>query len=152
MQKITPCLWFDDQAEEAANFYISLFPNSKIVDVFPYPEGSPRPAGTAMLVTFQLDGEDFEALNGGPEFKFTEAVSMSVPCESQEEIDRLWDGLLEGGGEELECGWLKDRYGLPWQIVPAALGEWLHDPERSQRVMAALLQMKKLDIRALQEA
>jgi len=152
MQKIAPCLWFNDQAEEAANFYVSLFPNSRIMDVSRYPEGGPRPAGMAMMVVFQLAGQDFQALNGGPEFKFTEAISLSVSCESQEEIDRLWERLLEGGQEQ-QCGWLKDKYGLSWQIVPVALGELMQgDPEKSQRVMAALLQMKKLDIKVLQEA
>ncbi len=153
MQTITPCLWFDDQAEEAAAFYVSLFPNSRITDVSRYGEAGPRPAGMAMMVNFQLAGQDFQALNGGPEFAFTEAISMTVRCETQEEIDRLWERLLAGGGEEVQCGWLKDRYGLSWQIVPAALGELMQgDAKKSQRVMAALLQMKKLDIKALQEA
>jgi predicted 3-demethylubiquinone-9 3-methyltransferase (glyoxalase superfamily) len=167
MQKITPFMWFDDQAEEAANFYVSIFSlrggsaaggsNTKIVDVARYGEAgaqaSGRPEGSAMTVTFQLDGQEFTALNGGPEFKFTEAVSFMVNCENQGEVDELWDRLSEGG-EQGPCGWLKDKYGLSWQIVPTALGEMLRDqdPKKAERVMAAMLQMKKIDIQVLKQA
>ncbi len=153
MQKITPFLWFDNQAEEAMNFYVSLFKNSKILSVSRYGEGGPGPAGTVMTATFQLDGQEFMALNGGPYFKFTEAISLFVNCETQEEVDVLWEKLLEGGAEQ-QCGWLKDRYGLSWQIVPAALGEMLGDPDpkKAQSVMQAMLQMTKIDIAALRRA
>ena len=153
MQKITPFLWFDNQAEEAMNFYVSLFKNSKILSVSRYGEGGPGPAGTVMTATFQLDGQEFMALNGGPYFKFTEAISLFVNCETQEEVDVLWEKLLEGG-EEQQCGWLKDRYGLSWQIVPTALGEMLGDPDpkKAQSVMQAMLQMTKIDIAALRRA
>ena len=157
MQKITPHLWFDDKAEEAANFYVSLFKNSKIVSIARYGEEgaevSGRPAGTVMTIEFQLEGQDFMALNGGPEFKFTEAISFLVNCETQEEVDKFWDKLTDGG-EEQPCGWLKDKYGLSWQIVPTVLGEMLSDkdPQKSERVMKALLQMKKIDIQALKQA
>ena len=153
MQKITPFLWFDHQAEEAANFYISVFKNSKILSVSRYGEGAPRPAGTAMIVNFQIDGQEFMALNGGPEFKFTEAVSLFVNCETQEEVDNYWE-KLSAGGEKGQCGWLKDRYGLSWQIVPTALGELMSDPdpEKSRRVMEAMLKMSKIDINALKRA
>jgi predicted 3-demethylubiquinone-9 3-methyltransferase (glyoxalase superfamily) len=141
MQKVTPFLWFDDKAEEAARFYVSLFDNSEVESVNP------------MTVAFRLDGQPFIALNGGPHFKFTEAVSFFVDCASQQEVDRLWDALSEGG-EKSQCGWLKDRYGLSWQIVPSVLGEMLQDkdPEKSKRVMTAMLQMKKIDIKALRQA
>ena len=153
MQKITPFLWFDHQAEEAANFYVSVFKNSKILSVSRYGEGAPRPAGTAMIINFQIDGQDFMALNGGPEFKFTEAVSLFVNCETQEEVDTYWE-KLSAGGEKGQCGWLKDRYGLSWQIVPTALGELMSDPdpEKSRRVMEAMLKMSKIDINALKRA
>jgi predicted 3-demethylubiquinone-9 3-methyltransferase (glyoxalase superfamily) len=153
MQKITTCLWFDTQAEEAANFYISVFKNSRIVHVSHYGEAGPRPAGMVMTVDFELDGQELVALNGGPEFAFTEAVSLQVNCESQAEVDRYWSVLSEGG-EEGPCGWLKDRYGLSWQIVPVALIELISDPDtaKAQRVMAAMLQMKKIDIAALEAA
>lgn len=153
MQKITPNLWFDDQAEEAVAFYVSLFENSKIVDVARYGEAGPGPAGSVMTVTFQLDGTEYTALNGGPHFRFTEAISLLVNCESQEEVDELWKALSDGG-EIQQCGWLKDRYGLSWQIVPTVLGELLSDPDpaKSQRVMEAMLQMKKLEIAGLEEA
>jgi predicted 3-demethylubiquinone-9 3-methyltransferase (glyoxalase superfamily) len=153
MQKITPNLWFDTEGEEAANFYVSLFANSKIVEVTRYGDAGPREAGTVMTVTFELDGEEFVALNGGPEFKFTEAVSLQVNCDSQEEVDRLWDALSDGG-EPGPCGWLKDRYGLSWQIVPTVLNELVADPDpvKSQRVMKAMLGMKKLDIAGLEAA
>jgi predicted 3-demethylubiquinone-9 3-methyltransferase (glyoxalase superfamily) len=153
MQKITPNLWFDTEGEAAANFYVSLFENSKIVEITRYGDAGPREAGTVMTVTFQLDGEEFVALNGGPEFKFTEAVSLQVNCDSQDEVDRLWDALAEGG-EIQQCGWLKDRYGLSWQIVPTVLSELVADPDpvKSQRVMQAMLGMKKLDIAELERA
>ena len=153
MQRITPCLWFDTEAEDAADFYVSVFKNSQVVSVSRYGEAGPRAAGTVMTVDFELDGQAFIALNGGPEFPFTEAVSLQVDCETQEEVDRYWS-VLSGGGEEGPCGWLKDRYGLSWQIIPVALTELLNDPDtaKAQRVMAAMLQMKKIDIAALEAA
>jgi predicted 3-demethylubiquinone-9 3-methyltransferase (glyoxalase superfamily) len=153
MQKITPFLWFDNQAEEAANFYVSIFKNSKIRTVSRYGEAGPGPKGKVMVVTFQLEGEEFIALNGGPLFKFTEAISLSVNCQTQEEVDELWEKLSEGG-EKGRCGWLKDKYGLSWQINPTVLGEMLNDrdPEKSNRVMHAMLQMDKIDIGKLKEA
>ena len=153
MQKITPFLWFDDQAEEAMNFYTSIFKNSKIGSITRYGEEGPGPAGTVMIATIQLDGQEFVALNGGPEFKFTEAISFVVNCETQEEVDELWEKLSEGG-EEGQCGWLKDKYGLSWQIVPTALGEMMQDKdaEKSGRVMKAMLQMGKIDIKTLRRA
>jgi len=153
MQKITPCLWFDQQAEEAARFYVSIFKNSKIGAINHYGEGAPMPKGTVLTVRFQLDGQDYLALNGGPMFKFTEAVSFIVNCETQEEVDRMWDTLSDGG-QQVQCGWLKDKYGLSWQVVPTALAKMISDPEpgRAGRVMKALLQMKKLDIKKLEEA
>jgi len=153
MQKITPCLWFDRQAEEAARFYVSIFKNSKIGEITRYGEGAPLPKGTVLTVRFQLDGQDFLALNGGPVFKFTEAISLIVNCDTQEEIDRMWDKLSEGG-QQVECGWLKDKYGLSWQIAPAVIGKMLSDPDpaRGARVLQAVLKMKKLDIKKLEEA
>ena len=153
MPKITPFLWFDDQAEEAANFYVSIFKNSKIVKVTRYGEAGPGPKGSAMTVVFQLDGQDFIALNGGPHFKFTEAVSFSVDCKTQQEVDTYWEKLSEGG-QQVQCGWLKDKYGLSWQIVPSALGDLLGDPDpqKSKRVMEAMLKMKKIDIEGLKRA
>ena len=153
MQKITPFLWFDGKAEEAANFYTSIFQNSKILNISRYGEEGPGPAGTAMTVTFQLNGQEFTALNGGPEFTFSPAISFFVNCETQEEVDELWQKLSEGGEEE-QCGWLKDKYGLSWQIIPVALMEMLQDkdPEKSKRVMEAMLQMQKIDIKALGQA
>ncbi|MDQ3980342.1 MAG: VOC family protein [Actinomycetota bacterium] len=153
MPKITPCLWFDTQAEEAANFYTSVFKNSKILEVSRYGEGAPRPAGMVMTVSFELDGQRFTALNGGPEFTFSEAVSFQVNCETQEEVDEYWTKLTEGG-EESQCGWLKDRYGLSWQIIPNRLMELLNDPDpaRCQRVMQAMLQMRKIDVPTLEQA
>ena len=153
MQKITPSLWFDTEAEEAARFYTSQFKDSKILAVTHYGEAGPRPEGMVMTVTFELAGQQFVALNGGPEFSFTEAVSLQVNCETQEEIDTFWAGLSEGG-EEGPCGWLKDRFGLSWQIVPTILDELISDPDtaKGQRAMAAMLQMRKLDIAALQRA
>lgn len=154
MQKITTYLWFDNDAEEAINFYTSIFNNSRIVNVSRYPEGGPGPAGTMMSATFELEGQQFMALNGGPHFKFNEAISLFVDCTSQEEVDTLWNRLLEGGGQESRCGWLKDRFGLSWQIVPRQLGELMGDPDpaKAQRVMQAMLQMQKIDIAGLQRA
>lgn len=152
-QKITTFLWFDKEAEEAARFYTSTFPDSKILAVSRYGDAGPGPKGTAMTVEFQLAGQRFLALNGGPQFKFTEAISLLVDCETQEEVDELWRKLTSGG-KEAPCGWLKDRFGLSWQIVPSALGQLLQDPdpERSKRVMQAMLQMKKIDVAALRRA
>ena len=159
MQKITPFLWFDNQAEEAANFYASIFKNSKIVSVARYGEEgakvSGRPKGTAMTVAFQLDGQEFVALNGGPHFKFSEAISFVVNCKTQEEMDHYWEKLSAGGDEKAQqCGWLKDKYGLSWQIVPDVLGKMMQDKnsKKSENVMQALLQMKKLDIKTLKQA
>jgi predicted 3-demethylubiquinone-9 3-methyltransferase (glyoxalase superfamily) len=154
MQKITPFLWFDGKAEEAAAFYISIFRYSRIVDISRYGEAGPGAAGSVMLVTFELEGQRFIALNGGPHFSFTPAVSFFVSCETQEEVDALWAKLCADGGEAVRCGWLKDRYGLSWQIVPAVLGELLRDSdtEKARRTMAAMLAMRKLDIAALQRA
>jgi predicted 3-demethylubiquinone-9 3-methyltransferase (glyoxalase superfamily) len=153
MQKIRPFLWFDTQAEEAANFYVSIFDNSRIKSISRYGDAGPGPKGTAMTVTFELDGQEFTALNGGPRFKFTEAISFSVPCRTQEEVDRLWEKLTDGG-EPGPCGWLKDKYGLSWQINPVVLSELLRDPDpaKSKRVMEAMLAMKKIDIAALKNA
>ena len=153
MREITPCLWFDTEGEEAANFYTSVFPNSRILDVARYGSAGPRPEGTVMTVSFELDGQEFVALNGGPEFAFSEAISFQVSCRDQEEVDAFWSKLSEGG-EEGPCGWLKDRYGLSWQIVPTRLPELLADPdaEKSQRVMQAMLEMKKIEIDALERA
>ncbi|HYA38726.1 MAG TPA: VOC family protein [Candidatus Methylomirabilis sp.] len=159
MQKITPFLWFDTQAEEAANFYTSIFKNSKIVSVAHYGEEgakvSGKPKGSAMTVAFELDGQKFVALNGGPHFKFTEAVSFVVNCETQKEVDYYWEKLSAGGDEKAQqCGWLKDKYGLSWQIVPTVMIEMLQDkdPKKSERVMAALIKMKKLDVKTLKKA
>jgi len=153
MKEITPFLWFDDNAEEAMNFYTSIFPDSMVLDVTRYGEAGPGTPGTMMSGTFRLRGQEFMALNGGPEFTFTEAVSFFVGCETQDEVDELWEKLSEGG-EEQQCGWIKDRYGLSWQIVPTRLGELLSDPDpaRSQRVMAAMLKMGKIDVVGLQRA
>ena len=159
MQKISPCLWFDNQAEEAANFYCSIFKNSKIGNITRYGEEGfeihRRPAGSVMTVEFQLEGEDFVALNGGPVFKFNEAISFQVHCETQEEVDHHWEQLSKGGDKNAQqCGWLKDKYGVSWQIVPTVLPKMLRDKDarKSQRVMKALLQMKKLDIKRLKQA
>jgi len=154
MQKIRPFLWFDKEAEEAANFYVSIFQNSRITDVTRYGEPGPGPAGSVMTVAFVLDGQEFIALNGGPHFRFTEAVSMFVTCDNQAEVDYFWDKLMAGGGQSSQCGWLKDRFGLSWQIVPAVLMTLLQDPDpaKSARVMQAMLQMVKLDIATLQRA
>jgi predicted 3-demethylubiquinone-9 3-methyltransferase (glyoxalase superfamily) len=153
MSTITPCLWFDTQGEEAAAFYASIFKNSRILHVARYGEAGPRPAGSVMTVSFELDGQKFVALNGGPQFTFDEAISFQVECHSQEEVDDYWSRLGDGG-EEGPCGWLKDRYGLSWQIVPSRLIELLGDPdpETSQRVMRAMLEMKKIDIATLEQA
>jgi predicted 3-demethylubiquinone-9 3-methyltransferase (glyoxalase superfamily) len=158
-QKITPFLWFDNKAEEAVIFYISIFKNSRIVSVTHYgeegAEASGRPKGTVMTVAFQLDGQEFVALNGGPHFKFTEAISFVVNCDSQDEVDYYWENLSEGGDEKAQqCGWLKDKYGVSWQIVPTVLVELLSDPdhEKSRRAMKAMLQMKKIDIETLKQA
>jgi predicted 3-demethylubiquinone-9 3-methyltransferase (glyoxalase superfamily) len=153
MQKIVPCLWFDTQGEEAATLYTSVFPNSKIRDVSRYGEAGPRPAGTVMTVSFELDGQEFLALNGGPQFSFTEALSFQVICADQAEVDHYWSKLAEGG-EEGQCGWLKDKFGLSWQVVPTRLPELLGDPDRekAQRVMAAMMQMKKIEIAELEQA
>ncbi len=153
MQKIVTFLWFDDQAEEAANFYVSIIPDSRILGVSRYGDAGPRPKGTVMVVKLELAGQQFEALNGGPEFRFTEAISLLVNCETQEEVDTLWERLSEGG-EKGPCGWLKDKYGLSWQIVPTVLGELLQseDAEKANRAMEAMLQMGKLDIAGLRRA
>jgi predicted 3-demethylubiquinone-9 3-methyltransferase (glyoxalase superfamily) len=154
MQKITPFLWFDSQAEHAMNFYVSIFPNSKVLGVTRYGEEGPGPNGTVMTAAFELDGQEFVALNGGPQFKFTEAISFVVNCDTQEEIDYYWEKLTADGGEEVQCGWLADKYELSWQVVPAKIREWMQDKDatRSQRVMHAVMQMKKLDMAAMQRA
>jgi predicted 3-demethylubiquinone-9 3-methyltransferase (glyoxalase superfamily) len=153
MQKITTCLWFDTEGEEAARFYTSVFPNSKLGKITRYGSAGPRPEGTVMTVDFELDGQEFVALNGGPQYTFTEAISFQVFCETQEEVDRYWSTLSEGG-EEGPCGWLKDRFGLSWQVVPTALPELLQDPdaEKAQRVMQAMLGMQKIEIAELERA
>ena len=150
MQAITPCLWFDTQAEEAAKFYVSVFKNSKMGQVSRYGDGMPLPKGTVMTAAFEIEGQPYIALNGGPEFKFTPAVSFVINCDTQKEIDYYWDKLTSGGGEEVQCGWVKDKYGLSWQIVPTQLPELVR--KSSDKVMHALLKMKKLDIAALQRA
>ncbi len=154
MQKITPFLWFDNQAEEAAHFYTSLFENSKIGKVSRYGKNMPLPEGTVMTISFELNGQVFNALNGGPEYKFTEAVSFLIDCEDQAEVDNLWDKLTADGGQPGPCGWLKDRYGLSWQIVPKALGEMMgdKDPVKAGRVAQAMMKMGKLDIEELKKA
>ena len=153
MQKITPFLWFDGKAEEAINFYISIFKNSKIMSVTRYGEEGPGRKGTIMSATFQLDGQEFFALNGGPEFTFSPAISFFVNCETQQEVDELWEKLSEGG-EKQRCGWLKDKFGLSWQVIPSVLGELLQDKdaEKSERVWKAMLQMEKIDINGLKQA
>jgi len=153
MQKITPFLWFETQAEEAANFYVSVFKNSRVITLARYGDAGPGPKGSVMTVEFELDGERFVGLNGGPNFKFTEAVSFVVNCKDQEEVDHFWEKLT-AGGKEVQCGWLKDKYGLSWQIVPTVAIEYLKDkdPEKSQRVMAAIMKMVKIDIATLKQA
>ena len=148
MKKITPFLWFDNQAEEAMNFYVSIFKNSRVLGV------TPGPNGIAQSVTFELEGQEFMALNAGPQFKFNEAISFFVSCKTQEEVDELWEKLTADGGEEGRCGWLKDKYGLSWQIIPTALGEMMGDPdpEKAGRVVQAMLQMRKIDIQRLRQA
>jgi predicted 3-demethylubiquinone-9 3-methyltransferase (glyoxalase superfamily) len=152
-QKIVTYLWFDGQAEEAAQHYTSIFKNSKITNVMRYGDGGPGPKGTVMVVNFQLEGQDFIALNGGPQFKFTEAISLLVNCDSQKEVDELWSNL-SAGGEEGQCGWLKDKFGLSWQIIPTALFELMQDrdPAKSRRVIEAMLRMTKIDIAGLKRA
>jgi predicted 3-demethylubiquinone-9 3-methyltransferase (glyoxalase superfamily) len=154
MQKITPFLWFDNNAEEAMKFYTSVFRNAKIGKVSLYPEGSPGPAGTVMVGTFQIEGLEFIALNGGPTFKFTEAISFVVNCETQDEVDEYWEKLTAEGGQEVQCGWLKDKFGLSWQIVPTILSKLLEDKdkEKAKRVMQAMLKMKKIDVEGLKRA
>jgi len=153
MQKITPFLWFDGKVEEAMNFYVSVFKNSKIVRVTRFGEAGPGPKGTVMSVTFQLDGQEFFALNGGPQFTFSPAISFFVTCETQQEVDELWEKLSEGGSKD-RCGWLKDKYGLSWQIVPSVLDKMLQDKdaEKAGRVMKAMFQMDKIDIKRLKQA
>ena len=151
-QRITPTLWFDGNGEEAANFYVSIFKNSKIHSLTPHTGAEPGPQRGALLIHFQLDGQDFLALDGGPEFKFTEAISLTVYCDGQKEVDEYWSKLLAGGGKEVQCGWLKDRYGLSWQVVPSVLPKLLNDkdPEKRRRVMEAVMRMVKLDVDELQ--
>lgn len=153
MQKITPFLWFDDQAEEAMSFYTSIFKNSKILGVTRYGEAGPGPKGTVMVGTFELEGQEFMALNGGPVFAFTEAISFVVDCKTQEEVDEVWDKLSSGGSPG-QCGWLKDKFGVSWQIVPTALREMMSgpDPEKTKRMTQAMLKMTKLDIATLKRA
>ncbi len=153
MPKITPFLWFDNQAEEAMDFYTSIFKDSKVLNVSRYGEGGPGQPGTVMTANFQLNGQEFMVLNGGPEYKFTEAISLFVSCQGQAEVDELWEKLT-AGGEEGQCGWLKDKFGLSWQIAPTELGEFLGNPdaEKAGRAMRAMLQMKKIDIQALKQA
>ncbi|MBA3316635.1 MAG: VOC family protein [Gemmatimonadales bacterium] len=153
MQKIVPFLWFDHQAEEAMNFYVSLFHDSKVLSVTRYGAAGPGPKGSVMSATFQLEGQEFYALNGGPQFSFTPAISLFVNCEAQQEVDELWEKLSQGG-EKQPCGWLKDRYGLSWQIIPTALGKMLQDkdPQKSTRVMQAMMQMTRIDIARLKQA
>jgi predicted 3-demethylubiquinone-9 3-methyltransferase (glyoxalase superfamily) len=153
-QKITPNLWFDTEAEEAANFYISVFKNARMVSIARYTEAGPREAGMVMTVEFELDGQRFVGINGGPDFKFNEAVSFQIDCEDQEEIDYYWDKLVEGGGEEGPCGWLKDRFGVSWQVVPAGMDELFNDPdpEKARRAMEAMLRKRKIDVAALRAA
>ena len=151
--KVAPCLWFDTQAEDAAKHYTTIFKNSRIVHVSHYGSAGPRPAGMVMVVHFEIDGQDFIALNGGPEFTFDEAISFQIPCADQDEVDHYWDTLTEGG-EESQCGWVKDKFGVSWQIVPTRLDELIRDPdqEKAQRVMSVMLGMKKLDIAELERA
>ena len=152
MQKITPFLWFDSQAEEAVQFYLSVFQDGKIHTTTHYPEGAPSPEGTVMTIGFELHGQQYVALNGGPGFPFTNAVSLVVNCDSQEEIDYFWEKLSADGGEPIQCGWLKDKFGMPWQIVPGQIWEWFKDPAKLQRVTAKVWQMEKLDLAELERA
>jgi predicted 3-demethylubiquinone-9 3-methyltransferase (glyoxalase superfamily) len=153
IQRIKPFLWFDNNAEEAAQFYLSIFKDSKILKISRYGEAGPGPAGSVMIVNFRIEGQDFIALNGGPHFKFNESISFSITCETQEEVDHYWNKLTEGG-QEVQCGWLKDKFGLSWQVNPTVLGELLADKDgkKAQRVMKAMMQMKKIDIAGLQRA
>lgn len=153
-QKITPCLWFDNNAEEAVNFYTSVFKHTKIHKIVRYGDAGPGPKGSVMTVSFQIEGQDFLALNGGPQFKFNEAISMIVNCEDQKEVDELWAKLTQNGGQESMCGWLKDKYGLSWQITPTVLMEMMQDrdAEKAKRVMEAMLRMKKIEIDRLEDA
>ena len=154
MQKITPFLWFDNQAEEAMNFYVSIFKNSRVGDIVRYGDTCPGPKGQVMTADFVIAGQQFIGLNAGPQFKFTEAISFFVDCKTQEEVDELWNKLISDGGEESMCGWLKDKYGLSWQIIPSALGEMMgdKDPEKAQRVVQAMLKMNKIIIADLKQA
>ncbi|MGF6570982.1 putative 3-demethylubiquinone-9 3-methyltransferase (glyoxalase superfamily) [Paraburkholderia sp. GAS333] len=154
MQKIAPCLWFNGNAEEAAEFYMSVFSASRIVTTMHYPEAGPGPKGKVLAITFEIEGQEFMALNGGPQFTFTPAISLFVHCASQEEVDRYWTKLTEGGGSPWQCGWLKDRFGISWQIVPDSLGDMLRDPDdaKASRVMAAMMKMVKLDLAQLERA
>ena len=154
MPKTTPCLWFDTQAEEAATFYTTVFPNSRITDVSRYPGGAGDRAGTVLTVEFELDGQAYVALNAGPEFTFSEAISFQIPCAGQDEVDHYWNALTAGGGEESQCGWLKDRFGLSWQVFPEEMSRLLSDPdpERAQRAMDAMMTMKKIDLEAIEKA
>lgn len=154
MPKITPCLWFDTQAEDAAALYTSLFKNSQITNVVRNGEAGPRDAEMVMMVTFELDGQEFVALNGGPQFSFNESISLQIPCEDQAEVDHYWDGLIANGGEESQCGWLKDPFGVSWQVFPTRLPELISDPDpaRAQRAMRAMLEMKRIDIAAVEAA
>ncbi|NUT03607.1 MAG: VOC family protein [Hamadaea sp.] len=153
-QKITPMLWFDNEAEEAAEFYVGLFPDARILEVSRYGEGMPKPAGTALVVNFEIAGQRYQALNGGPDFKFTEAVSFVVDCADQKEVDYYWDAMTADGGEESQCGWLKDKYGVSWQIIPQQLSSLIGgpDPAAAQRATQAMFGMRKLDIQGLQDA
>ena len=154
MQKISPCLWFDGKAEEAANFYVSIFPHSKIDTIMRSGDAGPGPKGSALMVAFTLNGQSFQALNGGPQYKFTEAISMSVDCRDQAEVDRYWNALMRDGGAPIQCGWLKDKYGLSWQIVPRRLVELLNDGDaaKSARAMQAMMKMVKIDVAELERA
>ena len=152
IQKITPFLWFNDQAEEAAKFYTSIFKNSKIGAVVRYGDAGPGPKGSVLVVDFELEGQTFTALNGGPQFEFTQAVSLVVHCEDQKEVDYFWTKLISDGGEESQCGWLKDKYGLSWQIIPNRMLELLKDPAKSDKMMKAMMPMKKIDLKTLEDA
>jgi predicted 3-demethylubiquinone-9 3-methyltransferase (glyoxalase superfamily) len=150
--RITPMLWFDNQAEEAANYYCSIFKNSKVTNVSRYGDTGPGPKGSVMVAEFELDGQKFTALNGGPRFKFTEAISLVVNCEDQDEVDYYWEKLSGDGGQEVVCGWLKDKYGLSWQVCPVRVFELLSDPKTSDRVMAALMEMTKIELSKIEKA
>jgi predicted 3-demethylubiquinone-9 3-methyltransferase (glyoxalase superfamily) len=154
MSKISPCLWFDGKAEEAANFYVSLFPDSKITRIMRHGDAGPGPKGSVLLVEFMLAGETYQALNGGPQYQFTEAISLSVDCKDQAEVDKYWDALIKDGGKPVACSWLKDKYGLSWQIVPRRLVDLLNDSDsaKAARVMQAMMQMVKIDIAAIEKA